>query len=70
MSTDDKSAKNEQLGKLPIAHWRAFDKTPQPLNVHLRNVGELSGRLASKLGLYFFNYLLTTISDVWSWSGL
>ncbi len=68
MSTDDKSAKNEQLGKLPIAHWRAFDKTPQPLHVHLRNVGELSGRLASKLGLAPAGELIGLLHDLGKYS--
>ena len=35
----------------PLAHWRKSDKKAQDLDVHLSNVGKLSGAFASKIQL-------------------
>lgn len=68
MSGDDKSAKLTKISKPPIAHWRVSDKTPQYLNVHLGNVGEIAGRLASKLGLGSAGELIGLLHDLGKYS--
>ena len=52
----------------PIAHWRATDKTAQDLDVHLTNVGCLSGVFASKIQLGSAGELMGLLHDLGKYS--
>ena len=52
----------------PLAHWRASDKTAQDLDVHLCNVGYLSGVFASKINLGSAGELMGLLHDLGKYS--
>ncbi len=52
----------------PLAHWRASDQTPQDLDVHLANVGCLSGVFASKIRLGSAGELMGLLHDIGKYS--
>ena len=52
----------------PLAHWRAADKTAQDLDVHLTNVGGLSGVFASKIQLGSAGELMGLLHDLGKYS--
>lgn len=52
----------------PLAHWRASDRTPQFLELHLQNVGKITAKLASKLGLECAGELIGIVHDLGKYS--
>ena len=52
----------------PLAHWRASDQTAQDLDVHLINVGYLSGVFASKIHLGSVGELIGLLHDLGKYS--
>ena len=51
-----------------LAHWRASDQTAQSLDVHLGNVGSLSGQFASKIQLGSAGELMGLLHDLGKYS--
>ena len=56
------------MSSKPLAHWRAGDNTAQDLDVHLTNVGCLSGLFASKIQLGSAGELIGLLHDLGKYS--
>lgn len=56
------------MSSKPLAHWRASDQTAQDLDVHLTNVGYLSGVFASKIQLGSAGELIGLLHDFGKYS--
>lgn len=56
------------MSSKPLAHWRKSDKKAQDLDVHLSNVGSLSGAFASKIHLELAGELIGLLHDLGKYS--
>ena len=63
-----KKISGEIMVSKPLAHWRASDKTAQDLDVHLTNVGRLSGLFAAKIQLGSVGELMGLLHDIGKYS--